>query len=360
MAPALHDTMARLLAAPREAGTPGAVAARELVAAHLEALGFRVERQRFTFAPSAPLALPVFGAGLGALGLLLFPALSGPAMPGWTALLLLTGGLVPLAVLAFGIGLGWVPVGGPPREDANLIATRGTQPIGRWIVAHLDTKAQAQSMAGRLVAVWILIIALIVLVALAVTRLRAPIPLPAAAIGACLGVAAGALAGGGRLRGSSPGARDNGTGVAGALAAAERLTGSDTGVLITGAEEFGLVGARVFAAERGESLRGVVIMNLDTIDQEGQLALVTHDRRGSELARTVGSTLAAAGLPARVRRLPLGILTDSVPFARRGVPALTIGRLTWRTLRLIHTPRDTPNGLSLETSERIGRALAAN
>jgi Iap family predicted aminopeptidase len=56
----------------------------------------------------------------------------------------------------------------------------------------------------------------------------------------------------------------------------------------------------------------------------------------------------------------LGILTDSVPFARRGVPALTIGRLTWRTLRLIHTPRDTPDGLSLETSERIGRALAAN
>ena len=44
--PALHDTMRRLLAAPREAGTPGADAARDLVAAHLEALGYRVERQR--------------------------------------------------------------------------------------------------------------------------------------------------------------------------------------------------------------------------------------------------------------------------------------------------------------------------
>ena len=352
--------MARLLAAPREAGTPGAEAARELVAAHLEALGFRVERQRFSFVPSAPLALPVFGAGLGALGLLLFPALGGPAMPGWTAFLLFAIGLVLLAVLALGIGLGWVPVGGPPREDANLIATRGAGPVRRWIVAHLDTKAQAQSMAGRLVAVWILIVALVVLFALAITRLRGPVPLPAVTVGACLAVLAGAFAGGGRLRGRSPGARDNGTGVAGALAAAEALTGSDTGVLITGAEEFGLVGARVFAVERAESLRGVVIVNLDTIDQEGQLALVTHDRRGTELAQTIGSTLAAAGLPARVRRLPLGILTDSVPFARRGVPALTIGRLTWRTLRLIHTPRDTPDGLSLETAERIGRTLAAN
>jgi len=80
--------------------------------------------------------------------------------------------------------------------------------------------------------------------------------------------------------------------------------------------------------------------------------------RGSGAGRK--SSRYSRGLRARVRRLPLGILTDSVPFARRGVPALTIGRLTWRTLRLIHTPRDTPDGLSLETSERIGRALAAN
>jgi hypothetical protein len=49
-----------------------------------------------------------------------------------------------------------------------------------------------------------------------------------------------------------------------------------------------------------------------------------------------------------------------LPFARAGVPAVTIGRLTWRTLRTIHTPRDTAAGLSLETAVRLGRALAAN
>ena len=148
--------------------------------------------------------------------------------------------------------------------------------------------------------------------------------------------------------------------MAGALAAAEALQGADTGILITGAEEFGLVGARIFAAECGGTITGSVIVNLDTIDQEGQLALVSHDARGMELARRVAPGLATVGLPIRLRRLPLGILTDSVPFARRGIPALTIGRLTWRTLRLIHTPADTADGLSLDTAIRIGRALATN
>jgi Zn-dependent M28 family amino/carboxypeptidase len=180
------------------------------------------------------------------------------------------------------------------------------------------------------------------------------------AAGAGLAVVAGALAGGGRLRGGSPGARDNGTGVAGALAAAEAVRGSDTGFLITGAEEFGLVGARIFAAGRPGAITGSVVVNLDTIDQEGQLALVSHDARGTELARQVAPGLAPVGLSVRIRRLPLGILTDSVPFARRGIPALTIGRLTWRTLRLIHTSADTADGLSLDTAIRIGRALGTN
>jgi Zn-dependent M28 family amino/carboxypeptidase len=148
--------------------------------------------------------------------------------------------------------------------------------------------------------------------------------------------------------------------VAAALAAAEGLSGGETGILITGAEEFGLVGSRIFAAQRAEGLRDAVIVNLDTIDQEGELALVSHDRRGTSLARAIAPILAAADLPARLRRLPLGILTDSVPFARRGLPAVTIGRLTWRTLRVIHTPRDTADGLSFETAERVGRALATN
>lgn len=356
----LERTMVQVLALTREAGTPGAAAARDLVAAHLEALGYRVERQRFAFAPSSLNGFPVFGAGLGGLALLLLPLLTSQRAPGWAAALLLAGGLLLLALVALGIGLGWLPLGGGAREEANLVATRGRAPIRRWIVAHLDTKAQVQSMAGRLVAVWVIGMAIAALSGLALARLGGVVPVAVAGVGAAVAVLAGALAGRGRLRGESHGARDNGTGVAGALAAAEALTDPATGILITGAEEFGLVGARVFAAQQLDALRDAVVVNLDTIDQEGELAIVSHDARGAGLARREAPRLAAAALPPRLRRLPVGILTDSLPFARVGVPAVTIGRLTWRTLRTIHTARDTSADLSLETAVRVGRALAAN
>jgi Zn-dependent M28 family amino/carboxypeptidase len=148
--------------------------------------------------------------------------------------------------------------------------------------------------------------------------------------------------------------------VAAALAAAEGLDDPAMGILITGAEEFGLVGARVFVAQRADELRDAVVVNLDTIDQEGELAVVSHDARGAELARQESPRLTASGLAPRHRRLPVGILTDSLPFARAGVPAVTIGRLTWRTLRTIHTTRDTAAALSLETAVRVGQALTAN
>jgi hypothetical protein len=357
--PSLDHTMRAVLALQREAGSPGAAAARDLVAGHLEQLGYRVTRERFEFVPSSLKGFPLFGAGLGGLGLLELPLLTGDALPGWAALALLLCGVPLLLVLAFGIGVGWLPLG-EVREDENLVATRGEAPVRRWIVAHLDTKAQVQSMAGRLVAVWVIGLAAAVLLSLALTRLGGPLSLPLAGVAAGLAVLSGALAGRGRLRGGSQGARDNGTGVAGALAAAEASVDSAVGVLITGAEEFGLVGARAFIRGAPPGLRQSVVVNLDTIDQEGELAVVSHDARGSSLSARERPRLEAAGLRARLRRLPVGILTDSVPFARAGIPAITIGRLTWRTLRTIHTPRDTPDGLSLDTAVRVGRALATN
>jgi hypothetical protein len=121
-----------------------------------------------------------------------------------------------------------------------------------------------------------------------------------------------------------------------------------------------LVGARVFAQLEADRLRGSVVVNLDTIDQEGHLYLVSHDRRAQALAREVSSRLQGLGVPVRWRRLPLGVLVDSMPLARAGVPAVTVGRLTWRTLRRIHTPTDTPEDLSLEMAVQVGRALVAN
>jgi hypothetical protein len=352
----LPETARRFLAHHREAGTPEAERARGVVAGHLTALGYRVTRQRFRFHPSALLGLPIFGAGIGAAALLALPLLTLPTVPAVGALAVWVAMLAATTCLATGVAAGWLTFG-EAREDANLIAVRSEAPIRRWIVAHLDTKAQGQSMAGRLVAVWVLAAAIAGALALVIARLWGPIPLWLGAAGAVLAVAAGALTGRGRLKGTSRGARDNGSGVVAALAFAEASSDEETGVLITGGEEFGLVGARVFTRVQ-RSLEGIEVVNIDTIDDEGLLFVVSHDPRGAASAAALAARLGSLGLTVRTRRLPLGILVDSLPLARAGATAVTVGRLTWRTLRVIHTPADVPDGLSLEAAERVGRAIA--
>ncbi|HEY3012634.1 MAG TPA: M28 family peptidase, partial [Gemmatimonadales bacterium] len=345
---AISEIARAILRLPREAGTPEAAAARELVAAHLAELGYKVEVQKFTFAPASLRAFPIFGAGLGGLAFVLLPFLNSPRLPSWSALAVWAAGLLGVSVVAAGVGLGWVPLGEAPREDANLIATRGSEPPRRWIVAHLDSKAQRHSMAGRLVAVWVTGLAVAVLTLLTLLRLNGALAPLWLGFGVALALLAGVLADRGRLSGRSLGARDNGTGVLAALSAAAANADTDLGVLITGAEEFGLVGARVFA-RLAPDLERSEFVNIDTVDQEGTLYLVSHDARGERLACELEPRLSGLGLPIRRRRLPLGIFVDSAPLARAGAPAVTIGRLTWGTLRLIHTPADTPDGLSFET-----------
>jgi hypothetical protein len=355
--PTLKETARQILALPREAGTAEAAKAREIVAAHLKDLGYSVVSQNFTFAPSSLQAFPILGAGLGGLALVSLPFLVSERLPPWAALTAWIGGLAALTIVATGVGLGWVPLGEALREDANLIATRGESRPVRWIVAHLDSKAQAQSMAGRLVAVWMVGLAVGVLTLLALLRLQGPLPVLWGGAGAALAIVAGLLAGRGRMKGRSLGARDNGTGVVAALAAAA-ASDERVGILITGAEEFGLVGARVFARLTPD-LHASEFVNVDTIDQEGALYLVSHNASGERLAASLAPYLVGLAVPVRHRRLPLGIFVDSAPLARAHAAAVTVGRLTWRTLRCIHTPADTPDGLSYRMAEQVGRAIVA-
>ena len=328
------------------------------MARHLTALGYAVEHHAFRFHPSSLWAFPLLGAGLGWIGLVLVPLLAFPGVPGWTALAAWAAGAASLGAFAYGVGSGAaaLPFGGDPRDDANLIATRSTD-VRRWIVAHLDTKAQGQSMAGRLVAVWVLAAVAVALAALAVVRLSGPLPLSGALAGALIGLGAAVLAGRGRLAGQSPGARDNGSGVIAALAAAGATDDHTVGVVITGAEEFGLVGARALARERPGLFAGRAVLNFDTLDQTGRLYLVSHDARGDAAAAGLLPALAGLGVPVRRRRLPVGILVDSLPFARAGAIAVTVARLDWSTLRRIHTARDTGDASSFRTAEQAGCAV---
>lgn len=354
----LEATVRQLLTLPREAGTPEAAAARELVAGHLRALGYDVVAQKFSFCPASLRAFPLFGDGLGVLALILFPLLASPNVPAWAALLIWLGGIVLLTITAVGIALGWAPLGERPREDANLIATKGSARPRRWVVAHLDSKAQGHSMAGRLVAVWMTGLAIVTVSIGAALRLAGPVGGLGSAVICGTALVAGFLARRGRLKGRSLGARDNGSGIVALLAAAEVSKG-ELGFLVTGAEEFGLVGARVFARYE-PNIRSCEFVNVDTVDEQGTLYLVSHNSQGERLAGALEPGLKDVGPPLRQRRLPLGIFVDSAPLARSGAAAVTVGRLTWATLRCIHTAADTPDKLSFSTAKAVGQAIALN
>jgi hypothetical protein len=268
-------------------------------------------------------------------------------------------GALAIGLLAWRIGSGLPMPGAEQREDANLIATRPGGTVRRWIVAHVDSKAQGHSMAGRLVAAWLLVLAAGVHTILAFYRwlTNGGVNHNWIISAMLLTVIAGALASRGRLRGGSPGARDNGTGLLSALVAAEQSIDPSVGFLFSGAEEFGLVGARVFVRATG-GLAGTEVINVDTLDSRGPLYVVTHDGHALPLAGRITHLLQGAGTEVRQRGLPMGILVDSLPFARAGAHAVTVARLDWGTLRLIHTAADTSAGLSLDTAERTGTQLA--
>ena len=140
-----RELLALVLDAPREAGTPAVAQARRLVADHLTGLGYQVREQRFSFFPSSLNAMPMFGAGLGWLTLLQIPLCTVAGAHPWAAIVAWLLGLLALGVLVRGTALGWSSLGGGVRQDANLVATRGTAPVRRWFVAHLDTKSQGHS-----------------------------------------------------------------------------------------------------------------------------------------------------------------------------------------------------------------------
>jgi hypothetical protein len=353
-----RELLALVLDTPREAGTPAVAHARRLVSDHLAGLGYQVREQPFTFYPSSLNAMPMFGAGLGWLTLLQIPLCTVAGAPRWAALAAWLLGLLALGGLVRGTALGGSSLGSGVREDANLIATRGSGPVRRWYVAHLDSKAQGHSLAGRAVGVVVALLAVLALTTLALLRLRGPVDSDTMAYVAILALAACGLAARGALRGGTPGARDNGSGLLAALVAAEVASGEGVGVLITGAEEFGLVGARVFAREHGPQLLGVEVVNFDILDDQGALYVVSHDPSGGRLADREAERLEATRLVVRRRSQPLWAFADSQPLSRAGAAAVTVARLDWATLRKVHTSRDTPAGMAFETAESVGRLVA--
>lgn len=347
----------RLAATPRASGSAEEGNARKACAEFLKTCGFETREVPFTYS-SLPgrWGVPIVGviwlaAGVAAVFAAVKP--SGELGVSIAFALVLSGWLTSLA-------LSLTVTGGrfARRESANLVATRGVDPV-IWLCAHLDTKSQGVSTlvrTGTLIAAGASAGALVVLRVTQMLAGREPglAWLIAGTVLASAAVVMMACV----VGNASPGAADNASGVAAVLSTAAATDQRPLGVVVTSAEELGLAGARAWAAS-GANPRGKrprLIINCDTLDDEGVMRCLVHHRRDREPAARLATAAAAAGIPVKVTRYTPGIMVDSAALAARQLPAVTLSQVTMRTLRRIHTPRDTADRLN---GEGVGRAAAA-
>ncbi|NIN09893.1 MAG: M20/M25/M40 family metallo-hydrolase [Gemmatimonadales bacterium] len=307
------------------------------------------------------LAPVVAGAGLGWAALALSPLLV-IAVPGWAVALVGAGALGLVALVAHGVLQGYLPVPATAVAATNLVGRRGTPAL--WLVAHLDSKSQGVSLRGRVVAVANAMLGLTGLLILLAFRVSGPVPWWAALVVTALAVVGGGALSLGAPRNRSPGAVDNATGVVAVIAAAECLDHRrDVGVLLTGAEEFGMEGARSWAAS-GDAIGAFI--NFDGIDSRGRYRLQRHAAaREAEpvpsshaIVRAVAAALSAEGRPVVVRPLPLGTFVDGAVLAQAGMPGVTVSRGDWATLGVVHTERDAADRVDVAAAVQAGAAAA--
>lgn len=239
------------------------------------------------------------------------------------------------------------PLRGPVgAEGVNLIAVRPRTRVATWLAAHYDSKGQPLSMAGRLL--WIGATALALVAAAGATVWGGPrLPLWVVALAGVAGFLAL-----NRARGGSPGAVDNATGVLTVLATLDALPAdAAVGALLLDAEELGLEGAKALARERGNLLDGTTVINFDGIDDRGSAVAFVH-RPGPIVAGLV------AALGGRAWRW-LPVVVDGLALSDAAAGCVTVLKGNWGTTRVVHTPRDTPDRLTLDGVHAVARATAS-
>jgi len=323
--------LGRLGAASRATGSREIADARRYCTAVLGDLGFTVSERPFEYSAFAGRwAASVAGLLIPTLATLIVFARH--SRGGWVA--------IAAVIFALAMMLGrWASGNGVlnapllRRGGINLEAVRGVAPKV-WLVAHLDSKWQPVPMIARVVGVLTLGAGL---AALVMVIFAAPGAVPWLLGVVWLGATPLMLS----VVGSrNHGTLDNASGVAAVLDAAARVDPSrPLGVLITDAEELALAGARAWATE--SRVPPAAAINCDTVDDDGSLVLMFTGPRPNRLVSALDGAASSASEGIRTLHLIPGILTDSVALASAGWETLTLSRGTLRTLRRIHTSRDT-------------------
>jgi len=343
--------LAQLGARGRPTGGASAAEARAYCAAVLVRLGFRVLEDSFEYSSFAGAwAAPAAGLLLVSCAIGFFAGRRVPAL-----------GLASVAVLVIGLALlAWLGRRGVldfalmRRRGVNLEATRGPLDPSVWLVAHLDSKWQPVSMIQRVLSVVATSVGTVVMLAVCFAPVHFSDRVASVSLIVTLVAAIPLLLS--VVSDRNHGTLDNASGAAAVLHAAELLPPeARVGVLITDAEELALAGARAWARGRAAG----VALNCDSIDDDGQLTVMYTRGKPQRLVDGVMRAAAQAGEPVRVLRLLPGVLTDSVALADAGWETLTLSRGSARTLRRIHTSRDSLAWMSGSGISGAARVLAA-
>jgi hypothetical protein len=350
------------LARPRLTGSTGAQEVADIVHERFTRLGYQIQDYPFTFS-TWPGRFAVSAAGVvflaGSLGA---AALLNMRQPGVALVILLVTLLLAGAIAVLAAPLTNILPFGKITGNNMLAAKPGAVP--RYIfMAHLDSKSQPIPLAFRGPAIILALLAWIAFTVFALLGLLDPVWIRTD-INTLLGVIsliAGVLLIFCWVENRSPGALDNASGVATVLGIAEaEREHDDVAFLITDAEELGLVGARNIARKLNPVF-GVI--NVDGVDDAGPVyVLEKFGVPARHIApHLVASILQAAeklDLPAQRRNVPFGLLLDHLPMARANLPAVTLMRGSFASLRRVHRPTDSLDhmtGTGVETAIRLLR-----
>ncbi len=273
----------------------------------------------------------------------------------------------------------WSPICwrlGSHYRTKNIIAVLPDSPgdptvPNLYLVAHYDSKSQRMPLVIRIALFVILIAGSLSFAGLTILSLINEVFTPLGIIIGTVVILAGIpllFLGYGN---ASPGAIDNASGVGLVLHLAEVISKQPIlkekiriTVLITSAEELGVMGVQAYIKHNKSSLRsqaepaGLHILNFDGIGVDGKLYLAGGQRRPAQssednLLNLVRQSSKELGLSLGRFSLP-GAMLDHVPFLENNYDAvslITIGRTT----RSIHTPQDTVNKLHVQGFEQAGR-----
>jgi len=356
------------LAFPRYPGTEGDAKAISWLESRFQDMGLETTLQWFTYD---------LGPAQRALRVVLVASAILVAVAGFVTTSLPLVGLI-LLVAAFlpgAVFLAWSPwleklyrrEGG--TRTGNVIGRRGVaEPrMTLMLMAHHDSKSQSLSFPFRMGLTITTIAGAFLLASLALIAILSDnLPGPnwlAPVAGAATALAAFALSTM-KSGNQSPGGVDNAGSVATVLAVARRLISEladdiELIVLSTGAEEDHMIGAMRWLDVHAESLVSPTFcLNLDGAGAPGRAVLI--ERYGFGRLFSAEMSAAARRAADRLGIKPRGIVMlpgmgiDSIPFAHRGVPCLTLssGSLGRATMS-VHSANDKAEHLDPNTLAQI-------